>query len=152
MALVAVGLVLVLWRMLQGKSASWLINANLAAAGLLLTGVAFVDLGAVSARWNVAHAKEIDGDGAGLDLCYLNDLRGSALPALIALDQRHLPGATGGHVAQLRNLAAVRLETWRKQGGWSLLTGRRLAQSRANPSTTNQPAPGQECDNYALRD
>ena len=35
MALVAVGLVLVLWRMLAGKSASWLINANLASAGLL---------------------------------------------------------------------------------------------------------------------
>ena len=136
MGLVAAGLVLVLWRMLHGTSASWLINANLAAAGLLLTGVAFIDLGAVSARWNVAHAREIDGDGAGLDLCYLNDLRGSALPALIALDQRHLPGATGGNVAQLRNLAAVRLETWRKQGGWSLLLDRRLAQSKANPSTT----------------
>ena len=32
---IAQNLVLVLWRMLAGKSASWLINANLASAGLL---------------------------------------------------------------------------------------------------------------------
>ena len=136
MALVAVGLVLVLWRMLHGKSASWLINANLAAAGVLLTGVAFVDLGAVAARWNVAHAKEIDGDGATLDLCYLDGLRGSALPALIELDQRRLPGSLGAQAGQLRNLTQERLETWRKQGGWSLLLDRRLAAARAHPAST----------------
>ena len=139
MALVAVGLVLVLWRMLQGKSASWLINANLAAAGLLLSGVAFVDLGAVSARWNVAHAKEIDGDGAGLDLCYLDYLRGSALPALIELDQRRLPGELGAQAGQLRNLAQYRLESWRNEGGWSLLLDSRLAQARAQPASTSAP-------------
>ncbi len=139
MALVAVGLVLVLWRMLHGKSASWLINANLAAAGVLLTGVAFIDLGAVSARWNVAHAKEIDGDGAGLDLCYLDYLRGSALPALIELDQRHLPGDLGGNARELRVVAQNRLESWRKEGGWSLLLDRRLAQARATPPSTTVP-------------
>ena len=136
MALVAVGLVLVLWRMLNGKSASWLINANLAAAGLLLTGVAFVDLGAVSARWNVAHARELGGDGAQLDLCYLDYLRGSALPALIELDQRHLPGELGAKAGQLRNFAQARLESWRGEGGWSLLLDRRLALARATPAST----------------
>lgn len=139
MALVAVGLVLVLWRMLHGKSASWLINANLAAAGLLLSGVAFIDLGAVSARWNVAHAREIDGDGADLDLCYLDYLRGSALPALIDLDQRHLPGELGAIAGPLRNLAQHRLEAWRSEGGWSLLLDRRLAQARAHPASTTVP-------------
>ena len=136
MALVAAGLVLVLWRMLHGKSASWLINANLAAAGLLLTGVAFVDLGAVSARWNVAHAREIDGDGAGLDFCYLDSMRGSALPALIELDQRHLPGALGANIGSLRNLAQERLESGRNHGDWSLLLNRRLARARAAPAST----------------
>ena len=148
MALVAAGLVLVLWRMLAGKSASWLLNANLASAGLLLTGVAFVDLGAVSARWNVAHAREIDGDGAVLDLCYLNELRGSALPALIALDQRRLPGALGSNVGQLRSLAQARLEHWRGEGGWSLLLDRRLAAARAQPaSVMDEPHFALDCYN-----
>ena len=120
--------------MLRGKSASWLINANLAAAGLLLTGVCFVDLGAVSARWNVRHANEIDGDGAELDLCYLNDLRGSALGALIELDQRHLPGALGLRAGQIRLIEQKRLESYRSEGGWSLLLDRRLAEARANPA------------------
>ena len=134
MGLVAAGLVLVLWRMLRGKSASCLINANLAAGGLLLTGVCFVDLGAVSARWNVRHANEIDGDGAELDLCYLNDLRGSALGALIELDQRHLPGALGLRAGQIRLIEQKRLESYRSEGGWSLLLDRRLAEARANPA------------------
>lgn len=135
MALVAAGLVLVLVRMLQGKSASWLINANLTAAGLLLTPVCLVDLAAVSARWNVAHAREIDGNGAGLDLCYLDYMRGSALSALIELDQRHLPGELGSNVGQLRSLAQARLEHWRGAGGWSLLLDRRLAAARAQPAS-----------------
>ena len=146
MALVAVGLVLVLWRMLHGKSASWLINANLAAAGLLLTGVAFIDLGAVSARWNVAHAREVDGDGAQLDLCYLDSMHGSALPALIELNQRHLPGEVGGRAAQLRNMAEVELKNWRIGGGWSLLLDRRLAEAAAKPSTSTQYASNWNCE------
>ena len=137
MGLVAVGLVLVLWRMLAGKSAAWLLNANLASAGLLLTGVAFVDLGAVSAQWNVAHAREIDGDGAVLDLCYLDELRGSALPALIELDQRRLPGELGNNVGQLRSLAQLRLNHW---GNWSLLRDQRMAEAKAAPaSVTDEP-------------
>lgn len=87
MALVALGLVLILWRMLSDKSTSWLINTNAAALGLMLTATCFVDLGAVAAGWNVRHAREIDGDGAVLDLCYLNQLGGSALLPLIELEQ-----------------------------------------------------------------
>ena len=135
MALVAVGLALVLWRMLAEKRASWLINANLASAGLLLTGVCFVDLGAVAARWNVRHAREVGGSGAGLDLCYLNDLRGSALGALIELDQRRLPGELGIQAGQLRLIAQRRLESWRSEGAWSLLLDQRLAEARATPAS-----------------
>ncbi len=137
MALVAVGLVLVLVRMLRGKSASWLINANLVAAGLLLTPVCFIDLAAVSARWNVRHAREVDGDGAALDLCYLNDLRGSAMGALIELDQRHLPDPLGKYVAQTRTIEQMRLESWRSGGGWSLLLDLRLADARAHPASND---------------
>ena len=146
MALVAAGLALVLWRMLAGKSASWLINANLASAGLLLTGVCFVDLGAVCAQWNVRHAKEVDGDGAALDLCYLDALRGSALPALIELEQRHLSGAVGLDIGSLRNISEERAQLLRDRGGWSLLLDRRLAQVGAAPASTNAHYLPDSCD------
>ena len=130
MALVAVGLVLVLWRMLHGKSASWLINANLAAAGLLLTGVTFVDLGAVAARWNVAHAREIDGDGAGLDLCYLNELKASALLSMVDLEQRELPQGLHKQIQSVRRYVMAQTRQKRNDGFWSLLLDLRLDQTR----------------------
>ncbi len=141
MALVAVGLVLVLWRMLAEKSASWLINANLAAAGLLLTAVCFVDLGAVSASWNVCHAREIDGHGAVLDLCYLNDLRGSALLSLIELEQRNLPVTLHAQVRSLRRYVTERTHHQRGDIGWSILIDQRLDAAdkfeKSDPSYTH---------------
>jgi len=84
MALVAVGLVLIGWRMVKGRSARWLINANAAAAAIVLTFSSIVDLGAVAASWNVRHART----AADLDLCYLNNLGPSALLSLIQLERR----------------------------------------------------------------
>ncbi|MFM5895181.1 MAG: DUF4153 domain-containing protein [Novosphingobium sp.] len=130
MALVAVGLVLVLVRMLRGKSASWLINANLVAAGLLLTPVCFIDLGAVSARWNVRHAKEIDGDGAKLDLCYLNELKGSALLSLVELERRPLPEPLHQQIRSVRNYVMQRMAQHSADGGWSLALDYRLDKAR----------------------
>lgn len=78
MALVAVGLMLICWRMLAGKSAYWLINANAMAALIVLAVVSVVDLAAVVAGWNVRHAKQVGGRGVVLDLGYavgLADLR-----------------------------------------------------------------------------
>lgn len=88
MMLVAVGLLLVCWRLFTEKSASWLVNTNLATAALLLATASFVDLGNIAAWWNVRHAQEAGGDGAALDLCYLNRLGSSSLLPLIALEQR----------------------------------------------------------------
>jgi hypothetical protein len=88
MLLVALGLVLICWRMLTGRSARWLINWNALAAALVLTASSVVDLDAVAAEWNVNHAKEVGGSGVALDLCGLSFLRGSALLPLIELEQR----------------------------------------------------------------
>jgi hypothetical protein len=149
MGLVATGLVLVLLRMLRGKSIAWLINANLLGAGLLLSVVAFVDLGAVAASWNVRHAREIDGDGAPLDLCYLAELRGSAFLSVVALEQRQLPGELGRQLSGLRTAMERRLEHQDSDWGWSLLLDRRLAEARRLPP--RQPAASAperlDCDN-----
>jgi hypothetical protein len=128
MGLVAVGLVLVCWRMLRGKSAGWLINSNLAAAGALLTLFAFVDSGGIAAQWNVRHAREIDGTGAQLDLCYLRGLGGSALLPLAELEQQPLAPELLQRVSQTREEIQRELAETVRGGGWSLLGEHRLSQ------------------------
>lgn len=127
MALVALGLVLILWRMLRDKSTSWLINTNAAALGLALTATCFVDLGAVAAHWNVRHAREIDGDGAVLDLCYLKHLRGSALLTLIELEQELVErGNAPDLLERVRNVreevhSELQRSVDRRYGDWDIL-------------------------------
>jgi Domain of unknown function (DUF4173) len=129
MALVAAGLVLVLWRMLRERSASWLINANLGAAGLMLSAVCFVDLGAVAAQWNVRHSREIDGTGAELDLDYLDQLGDSSLLAMIELEQWQLPSEFGQCVQKRRRWKQEAMRERLEGGGWSLLLAHRLDQA-----------------------
>lgn len=151
MALVGLGLVLICWRMLTGRSAGWLINANLAAAGLVLTAFSLIDTGAIAASWNVGHAREAGGKGAELDLCYLNSLDGSALAALIELERR--PGLRPDfreRVQSVRVDVLQRLASELADRNWSLRGERQLAQAAAALASMPGPAalkPGQRgCD------
>lgn len=142
MGLVAIGLVLVLWRMLRNKTTAWLINANLLTSGALLFVLCFIDLGEVSARWNVNHAREIDGTGARLDLCYLNDLGDAALIPLTELESAQGTSALGKQATAVRYFRQQRMEDRRGDGGWTLLGNRRLAQVEALLGPTSaQPDP-----------
>jgi hypothetical protein len=132
MALVAIGLVLICWRIARGRSGAWLINANAVAALLTLSACCFVDLGSVAAAWNVRHAREAGGSGAALDLCYLNQLDASALLPLIDLESGKLPPVLRERASWTRNLIMDRLE--QRQGdwrAWSWRGARRLADARA---------------------
>jgi len=91
MGLVAVGLVLILLRILWRRSNAWLITSNLAALGLTLFVTAFVDFSAVIAQFNVENSRELGGKGQSLDLAYLWELGPSALPAV----QMYLAKAQG---------------------------------------------------------
>lgn len=126
MALVAIGLVLICWRILRGKSASWLINGNLVAAGLVLLGFCFVDTGNVAAAWNVRHAREVGGRGAALDLCYLNKMGGSALLPLIALERSSLKPDFAARVRAVRQHVMADVEAGQADGGWTWRNARRL--------------------------
>lgn len=127
MALVAAGLVLIVWRMLAGRSARWLINANALAAAIVLGAASVNDLGSIAATWNVHHAHRAE----DLDLCYLEHLGPSALLPLIELERR-----AGGSV--LRDTAAsMRVRVMARLAGdqadwhrWSWLGARRLASTR----------------------
>ena len=132
MALVGLGLVFTCWRMLAGRSAGWLINVNLAAAGLVLTAFSLTDTAAIAANWNVRHAREAGGRGAELDLCYLNGLGGPALAALIELEQRpDLRRDFRERLQSVRSEVHHRLQQEIAEGGWSLRAARRLASADA---------------------
>lgn len=124
MALVAVGLVLIAWRMVAGRSARWLINANAVAAGVILTGASLVDLGAVAAVWNVRHART----AAELDLCYLHNLGPSALLPMIELERRAAGPRLRGQAVFVRSQIMTDLTQqqadWRS---WTWRDARRLA-------------------------
>ncbi|WP_454280296.1 DUF4153 domain-containing protein [Sphingomonas sp. Marseille-Q8236] len=127
MGLVAVGLVLIVWRMQRGRSARWLINANALAAGAVLTAGCASDLGSIAAQWNVAHARS----AADIDLCYLEDLGPSALLPLIALERRAGPVLR----ARTANIIGDTMQrTERRQSDWHSWTwrdARRLSAAHA---------------------
>jgi hypothetical protein len=140
MGLVAIGLVLICLRIALRRSGAWLINANFAAAALLLTACAFVDLGAVAARWNVGHSREVGGRGVPLDLCYLHGLGQSGILPLATLETRPLPPAFRERVAWIRNVAMDRLETEQADWhGWTLHGARRMAAAQALIATHHLP-------------
>ncbi len=145
MGLVAVGLVLVAWRMLAGKSAAWLLNRNAAAAALVLAAASAVDLGAVAARWNVDHARRAE----QLDLCYLHQLGVSALLPLIDLERRAGGPVLRDRARYLRGEALA--EVTRRQAdwhSWRWRNARRLAAARAllGPNPPRATAGNRRCD------
>ena len=129
MGLVAVGLLLILWRMLTGKSATWLINANAIAAGLVLAGASAIDLGSVAAAWNVRHAHEVGGRGTEIDLCYLRGLGPSALVSLIELEQHPWRDVDfADRIAWVRRAVLRDTLDTQKTGNWTWRNARRLDQ------------------------
>ncbi|HEX8444255.1 MAG TPA: DUF4173 domain-containing protein [Allosphingosinicella sp.] len=140
MALVAVGLVLICVRLARGRSSIWLINANMAAAALVLGASAAIDYDRIAAGWNVRHAREVGGRGSPIDLCYLSQMTDSALLPLIELESRPLPPELRGRVSWLRNLVTQRLEArqahWQ---GWDWRGARRLAAAREQVAALRLP-------------
>lgn len=132
MGLVGIGLVLVTWRMLRGNGIAWLVNGNIMAALAVLGACTYIDLGEMAARWNVRHAQEVGGQGVHLDLCYLNNLDGSALLPLATLEQRKdLYPDFKQRVTLVRQQAQQRVEDHQaEKGGWRWRDAGRLAEVR----------------------
>ncbi len=81
--LVAVGLLLILWRYLNRKSKNWLVIANLVSLTAVLYTCCFMNFEATIARYNLQHVAA--GPQNNLDHYYLMDLGPKALPPLLAL-------------------------------------------------------------------
>lgn len=140
MALVALGLVFILWRMLSGKSGPWLINANAGAALLLLSVAAFVDHGAIVARWNTSHAREVGGKGVHLDLCYMHQLGSSALLPLIELERNPRLTADFRQRVTATRIARRNAIRWDEEAGfWTVRARQRARQADAIVTANGLP-------------
>lgn len=84
MGLVAVGLVLILLRILWRRTNRWLIATNLLALTLTLYGWSAFDVDAFIAHFNVEHSREFGGEAEPLHASYLTSLGPSAIPAIDA--------------------------------------------------------------------
>lgn len=84
MGLVAMGLFLILLRILLRRSNEWLVALSMATLAVTLYATALVDIPAFIARFNVAHSREVSGEGMPLDIYYLWTLGPPAIPALDA--------------------------------------------------------------------
>ncbi|MFT3999043.1 MAG: DUF4173 domain-containing protein [Rhizobium sp.] len=82
MGLVAIGLFLILLRIVLHRSNEWLIALSSATLVITLYATALADIPGFIARFNVAHSREISGEGIVLDLDYLATLGPAAIPAL----------------------------------------------------------------------
>lgn len=148
MALVATGLGLILWRLVAGRSASWLLNRNLVAVGVVLALCSVIDLNAVVASWNVRHAREVGGRGVSLDDEHLSRLGGAAIVSLAELEARSPDPLLRARAAHAREHAMEHVQQvdWRS---WRWRDARRIARVEAlltqpppTPPLTPTPNPG----------
>ncbi|WP_194405959.1 DUF4173 domain-containing protein [Bradyrhizobium sp. CCBAU 53351] len=82
MGLVALGLILVVARIVLDRSNQWLVGANLIALAISLYGCSLVNFDAFIADYNVVHSREASGNGLQIDMNYLLTLGPQALPAI----------------------------------------------------------------------
>ncbi|QQN74245.1 DUF4173 domain-containing protein [Croceicoccus sp. YJ47] len=144
---VAIGLVLICWRLMAGRSAGWLINANALVLMGMLSLFGIVDAGAFAAAWNVRHARNEN----TLDLCYLESLGTSSLIPLIQLRNAPVDLVTRDRAAALSERIRADLRASQSHWqGWSVTGARRLEKSdrmlRGAPKSPGPRWDGRACD------
>jgi Domain of unknown function (DUF4173) len=82
MILVALGLLLIVARIVLNRSNDWLIRANLIILTATLYVCSLINFAAIIADYNVSHSREATGKGVWIDMNYLLSLGPQALPAI----------------------------------------------------------------------
>jgi hypothetical protein len=135
MLLVALGLLLIVARIVLERLNHWLICANLIALIAVLYGCSLVNFAAIIADYNVTHSREVSGKGVQIDMNYLFSLGPQALPAIdraLGLQEFDL------HFVSRRNSLAEKHEmgtaSWR---AWAFRSWRlqRYMDARQHPSS-----------------
>lgn len=150
MGLVALGLILIVARMALRKSNGWLIGMNLGALALTLYLCGFVSFPKLIADYNVAHSRDISGQGVNLDTDYLVGLGPQAIPAFdryqAQIEQKPFGMKSVRFIGQRDSLATAHetmMQDWRAWTYRDWRLARYLQKAReatAQPSTTTEPA------------
>ncbi|MEM9881805.1 MAG: DUF4173 domain-containing protein [Planctomycetota bacterium] len=142
MGLVAVGFVLLVWRIAADRASAWLVRRSAVAAAAVLYAVCFVDVDGAIARFNVTHCAELGGRGQPIDLVYLERLGPAALPAATRL----VEGWPEGSSAKRAEATAVQNRLDRELGrdladwrGWTVRRSRWAGQKKHDPAEAAGP-------------
>jgi hypothetical protein len=135
MGLVAIGLILIVARIVLERSNQWLVGANLIALTTVLYISSLVNFDAVIADYNLTHSREMSGKGVQIDVNYLSQLGPQALPAITKVMQLR-PGETCLVSRRNRLVEQQRQDmAWRAWGFRSWRLQRRLdAQANSQPA------------------
>ena len=125
MAIVAIGLILILTRIVMYRSNAWLIAANLIVLALTIYVCSFVNFASLVANYNVAQSLAPANAGRPVDLNYIVELGPQAIPALdryIAAHPAWNPGHFRGHRNNYAAAHATHTQSWRAFTfrGWRL--------------------------------
>jgi hypothetical protein len=135
MGLVALGLILIVARIVLDRSNQWLVGANLIALTIVLYSCSLVNFDAFIADYNLSHSNEMSGKGLNIDANYLLTLGPQALPAL----DKVIAHRSGDNCLVSRHDRLVEVQrqdlAWRAWGFRSWRLQRRLdAQAKGSPS------------------
>lgn len=137
MGLVALGLILIVARIVLDRSNEWLVSVNLIALAVVLYGCSLVNFDAFIANYNVAHSREASGNGVQIDINYLLTLGPQALPAIDKAIMLRPGNPESCLVSRRERLVEQQRQdlAWRSWGfrNWRL-------QRRLDTQATNQPA------------
>ena len=134
MLLVAIGLLLIVTRIVLQRSNDWLVRANL----ITLTGALYictlVNFAGIIAEYNVAHSRDASGNGVEIDMYYLTTLGPQALPAINKAFQLRIAGPD---LVSRRNSLVERqrldMASWRAWGLRSWRLERRMTDQEKKP-------------------
>lgn len=115
MLLVAIGLVLIVTRLVLRRSSNWLVASNVISLTAVLYVCCFINFPLLIANYNVTHSRELSGKGLPLDLHYLVSLGPQAIPALdrYAQIRKDVPQLAVRAAEDLVVEHRLRMEDWR---------------------------------------
>jgi len=142
--LVAIGLLLVLLRLVLRREGRWLVTSCAAATACLLVAASLVNVDARIARFNVDHCREAGGEGTALDVDYFARLGPETMPALLTHSRRvatREAAAPALHAIQvLSNELRASLGDWRRES-LRRLALRRWLEEHPTATTGWHPTP-----------
>jgi hypothetical protein len=139
MILIAIGLTLLIARIVRRMNNRWLVQVNTLAAGLVLYVCCFINFNRLIAEYNVTHCREltssVEAQRVELDLAYLESLGPDAIPALLRYTGSVDAQAHDEKVIDAwRRIALLHADLDRQLGDW-----RGWTVTRASLAATKEP-------------